>query len=99
MEKDWEARFRVPPSTDWKAFFIVLAFLLAFLAILPLPILVPIYICLLLGLLPALLVSFVMRKLGRRPLNRIGIAAIAVGVCATLVAWWAVTWGNKPVLW
>ena len=92
MEKDWQARFRVPPSTNWKAFFIVLALL----AIIPLPILFPLSICLLLGLLPALLVSFVMRKLGRRPLNTFGIAAIAVGVCATLVAWWVVTWGNKP---
>ena len=89
VEKDWEARFRIPRSTDWKA--IVIA-----LAIITLPFFLPIYIFLLLGLLPAWSVSFIMRKLGRRPLKMIGIAAIALSVWGTLLAWWMVTWGNKP---
>jgi hypothetical protein len=73
MEKDWEARFRVPPSTDRTAIFIVLTLV----AIIALPLFWPIHVLLLLGLLPSLSVRFIMRKLGRT-LNMLGVAAIAI---------------------
>jgi hypothetical protein len=92
VEKDWKARFIVPSSTDWKA----IVFVLALPAIITVPFFFPIYVFLLLGLLPALFVSRIMRKIGRRPLNRIGIAVTAVGVWATLLAWWVVAGGNEP---
>ena len=88
VEKDWEARFTVPSSTDRKA----IIFVLVLFAILSLPLLFPVYIFLLVGFLPAVSVSFIMRRLGRKPLTTLGIAAIAIGVWATLLAWW----GNKP---
>jgi len=92
VEKDWEARFRVSSNTNWWAIVI----LLALVAIITLPLFIPIYIFLLLGLLPALFVSLILRKMGRRPLNIIGIAAIVVGVWATLLLWWVMASGNAP---
>jgi len=92
VERDWEARFSVPTSNDWKA----IVFVFALFAIITLPILFPIYIFLLLGLLPAVFVSFVMRRMGRRPLKAIGIAAIAVAFWAALLAWWVIAVGNEP---
>ncbi len=92
VEKDWEARFKAPPNTDRQAIVIILALFAIVLA----PFFFPIYIFLLVGLFPALLVSFVMRKLGRRPLSKIWIAAIAICVWVTLSVWWLAVWGDKP---
>ena len=92
VEKDWEARFAVPTSMDLKAG----VFVLVLLVILSLPLLFPVYIFLLVGLLPALSVSFILRRLGRKPLTSLAIAAIAIGVWGTLFAWWAIVWGSKP---
>jgi len=74
VEKDWEARFTVPPSMDRRA----IVFVLVLFAILCLPLLFPVYIFLLVGFLPAVSASFIMRRLGRRPLTTRGIAAIAI---------------------
>jgi hypothetical protein len=90
VEKDWEARFAVPSSMDRKA----IVFVLVLFAILSLPLLLPVYIFLLVGFLPAVSVSFIMRR--RKPLTILGIVGIAISVWATLLVWWVVVWGNKP---
>jgi hypothetical protein len=95
VEKDWEARFIVPPSSGWR----VIGTIFAFFATITLLLFFPLCIFLVFGLLPALSVSFIMRKLGLKPFNALGIAAITIGVGVTLFAWWMVTWGNKPAVW
>ena len=81
MAKDWEARFRVPPRND--RFAIITALTLFLIAIAPL--FFPFYIFAAVGLLPALGVRFVMRKLGRAAPGPLGVVGIAVGVWILLV--------------
>jgi len=91
VEKNWEARFDVSSSIDRTAV-IAFVFLLALGGLF----FFPVSIFLLPGILADLSIRFILRKLGRKPLPKLGIAAIAISVSAALFVWWSITWGKEP---
>ena len=91
VEKNWEARFNISSSTDRTAGIVFVSLL-----VLGGLFFFPVSIFLLPGILAALSIRFMMRKLGWKPLPTLAVAAIAISVSAVLFVWWLITSGKEP---
>ncbi len=96
VEKDWAARFSAPTKTDRKTIIFVAALCLAASAVANPPLALLVCLVLTVSILLPFSVSFILRKLGRKPLTTLGIALITIGTWTALFTWWAIAYGNQP---